>query len=234
MVMRAPVDAAEIYHVPNFLSRSECRALIRLIDADLHPSRIYARPGEDPDFRTSQSCDFDGAEPEVRRFDERMTVLLGLHLLFIQRQGMSVPPSVERREKAGEKIPQIPFVPHYVLHDVMWWYVALAVLAALALFLPWELGKKADAFAAVPPGIRPEWYFLAMFQVLKLLPAHILGLEGEMLGVLGFGLAAIALLLLPFLDRGAADGRSSRLVTLAGVVALAYMVVFTIYGYLAA
>src|SRR5687768_18138196 len=36
-------------------------------------------------------------------------------------------------------------------------YVALAVLAALALFLPWELGKKADAFAAVPAGIRPEW-----------------------------------------------------------------------------
>jgi cytochrome b6 len=163
-----------------------------------------------------------------------MTVILGLHLLFIQRQGMSLPPSVERREKAGEKIPQIPFVPHYVLHDVMWWYVALAVLAALALFLPWELGKKADAFAAVPPGIRPEWYFLAMFQVLKLLPAHIVGLEGEMLGVLGFSLAALVLLVLPFLDRGAGKGRSSPLVTVAGVVALAYMVVFTIYGYLAA
>lgn len=163
-----------------------------------------------------------------------MTVLLGVHLLFIQRQGMSVPPSVERRRKAGEKIPEIPFVPHYVLHDMMWWYVALAVLAALALFLPWELGKKADAFAAVPPGIRPEWYFLAMFQVLKLLPAHILGVEGEMLGVLGFGVAAMVLLFLPFLDRGAAEGRSSPLVTIAGVVALAYMVGFTIYGYLAA
>ena len=163
-----------------------------------------------------------------------MTVILGLHLMFIQRQGMSVPPSVERREKAGEKIPQIPFVPHYVLHDVMWWYVALAVLAALALFLPWELGKKADAFAAVPPGIRPEWYFLAMFQVLKLLPAHIVGLEGEMLGVLGFSLAALVLLVLPFLDRGAGEGRSSPMVTVAGVVALVYMVVFTIYGYLAA
>ncbi len=118
------------------------------------------------------------------------TVLLGSHLLFIQRQGMSVPPSVERREKAGEKTPQMPFFPHYVLHDVMWWYVALAVLAALALFSPWELGTKADAFTPVPAGIRPEWYFLAMFQVLKLLPAHIMGIEGEVLGVLGFGLCA--------------------------------------------
>jgi quinol-cytochrome oxidoreductase complex cytochrome b subunit len=157
-----------------------------------------------------------------------------MHLLFIQRQGMSVPPSIEKQEKAGATIPQMPFFPHYVLHDLMWWYVALGVLAALALFMPWELGKKADAFAVVPPGIRPEWYFLAMFQVLKLLPAHIFGVEGEMLGVLGFGLAAMVLLLLPFLDRGAADGRSSRLVTIGGVIALAYMFVFTIYGYLAA
>ena len=64
---------------------------------------------------------------------------------------MSVPPSVEAREKTGERTPQIPFFPHYVLHDVMWWYVALAVLAALALFLPWERGIKADAFAPVCP-----------------------------------------------------------------------------------
>ncbi len=162
------------------------------------------------------------------------TLILSLHLLLIQRQGMSVPPSVERRERAGEKTPQMPFFPHYVLHDLMWWYVALAVLAALALVFPWELGKKADAFAPVPAGIRPEWYFLAMFQVLKLLPAHIFGFEGEMLGVLGFGLAATVLLLLPFLDRHAAEGRSSRLVTVAGATALVYMVVFTIYGYLAA
>jgi quinol-cytochrome oxidoreductase complex cytochrome b subunit len=147
---------------------------------------------------------------------------------------MSVPPSVAKREQAGERIRQMPFFPHYVLHDLMWWYVALAALAALALFSPWELGKKADAFAPVPAGIRPEWYFLAMFQLLKLLPAHVMGLEGEMLGVLGFGLAAMVLLFLPFLDRGAAEGRSSRLVTIGGGVALVYMVVFTIYGYFAA
>ncbi len=151
------------------------------------------------------------------------TVLLGVHLLLIQRQGMSVPPSVEKREKAGEKIPQEPFFPNYVLHDVMWWYVALAVLAALALFLPWELGRKADAFAAVPAGIRPEWYFLAMFQTLKLIPSHVFGLEGEMLGVMGFNVAALLLLLVPFIDRKAADGRPSRIVTAAGILAVIYL-----------
>jgi quinol-cytochrome oxidoreductase complex cytochrome b subunit len=108
------------------------------------------------------------------------------------------------------------------------------VLAALALFLPWELGKKADAFAPVPAGIRPEWYFLAMFQTLKLIPSHVLGLEGEMLGVMGFNIAAVLLVVIPFLDRKAADGQPSRLITFAGILAVIYLIAFTIYGYLAA
>jgi cytochrome b6 len=162
------------------------------------------------------------------------TAVLGLHLLFIQRQGMSVPPGVEQRERAGERIPQEPFFPNSVLHDVMWWYVALAVLAALALFFPWELGRKADAFAPVPAGIRPEWYFLAMFQTLKLIPSHVLGVEGEMLGVLGFTVAAALLIFVPFLDRRSAVGRPSPFFTIVGIVAALYLIVFTIYGYLAA
>jgi quinol-cytochrome oxidoreductase complex cytochrome b subunit len=162
------------------------------------------------------------------------TVLIGMHLVLIQRQGMSVPPSVERRLRAGETIPEMPFFPHYVLRDVMWWYVALGMLAALALFAPWELGTKADAFAPVPAGIRPEWYFLAMFQTLKLIPSHVLGLEGEMLGVVAFSLAAIALLLVPFLDRRDASRDASRVIVSAGILVVIYLIVFTIYGYLAA
>ena len=163
-----------------------------------------------------------------------MTALLSLHLLLVQQQGMSVPVGVEKRLKPGEKLKQMPFFPNYVLRDVMWWYVALALLAALALFYPWELGKKADAFAPVPPGIRPEWYFLAMFQTLKLLPSHILGLEGETLGVLGFGLAAALIVFVPFLDRRAPRGEQNRIFLLAGILAVIYLVVFTIYGYMAA
>ena len=72
-----------------------------------------------------------------------------------------------------------------------------------------------------------------MFQVLKLLPSHILGVEGEMLGVLGFGAVAVLLLLAPFLDKGAASGRPSRMMTVAGVIGLVWLVVFTIYGYVA-
>jgi cytochrome b6 len=162
------------------------------------------------------------------------TLVMAAHLLFVQQQGMSVPIHIERRLKEGERLPEMPFFPSYVMRDVLAWYVALACLAALALFFPWELGNKADAFAPVPAGIRPEWYFLAMFHTLKLLPSHILGMEGEVLGVLGFSLAAAALLIVPFLDRRAARGESSPVFTWIGLAALVYLVVFTIIGYLAA
>jgi cytochrome b6 len=161
------------------------------------------------------------------------TALVAVHLLFVQRQGMSVPLSVERRVKAGEPIKQMPFFPNYILRDVLAWYVVIAVLAALAAFYPWELGTKADPFAAVPAGIRPEWYFLAMFHTLKLVPSHVLGIEGEHLGVVGFGLAAIVLVLVPFLDRRASRGESSPLFTLLAALGLLYLVSFTIIGHFA-
>jgi quinol-cytochrome oxidoreductase complex cytochrome b subunit len=161
------------------------------------------------------------------------TALVALHLLFVQRQGMSVPPGVEKKLKAGERLPQMPFFPNYILRDVLAWYVVIAVLAALAAFYPWELGTKADPFAVVPPGIRPEWYFLAMFHTLKLVPSHVLGIEGEHLGVVVFGIAALFLVLVPFLDRRASRGESSRLFTVLAAGGLIYLVTFTIVGHYA-
>ena len=161
------------------------------------------------------------------------TLLVAAHLLFVQRQGMSVPIPIAQRIKQGERVRQMPFFPDYILRDVLLWYVAIALLAALAAFYPWELGRKADAFAPVPAGIRPEWYFLAMFHTLKLLPSHILGIEGEVVGVVGFGLAAIGLLFVPFLDRRASRGEPSPLFTALGIGGLVYFVALTIIGHLA-
>jgi quinol-cytochrome oxidoreductase complex cytochrome b subunit len=161
------------------------------------------------------------------------TALVAVHLLFVQRQGMSVPIKIEQRQKAGERLRQMPFFPNYILRDVLAWYVALALLAALAAFYPWELGTKADPFAPVPAGIRPEWYFLAMFHTLKLLPSHIWIFEGERVGVIAFGLAAAFLVFVPFLDRRAARGERSPLFTIAAIAGIAYLVIFTIVGHLA-
>ena len=156
--------------------------------------------------------------------------LVALHLYLVQRHGMSVPPSVERQ---GGRRREMRFIPDFLLRDLVGWLSALALLAALAAFIPAELGDKADPFVPAPAGIKPEWYFMFMFQTLKYLPAHILGLEGEAVGVIGFGLAGVLVLLIPFLDRGAARGRPGRIFTWIGVGILAYMIVLTILGYAA-
>jgi cytochrome b6 len=159
-----------------------------------------------------------------------VTLILGLHLYLVQKHGMSVPPGVERR---GGATRSISFVPNFLLRDIVGWLCALAVLAALAAFLPAELGRKADPFAPAPVGIKPEWYFMFMFQTLKYLPSHILGLEGEIVGVLGFGLGGLALLLIPFLDRRAARGEPSPMFTWIGIAVIVYIVVLTYLGYTA-
>jgi cytochrome b6 len=156
-----------------------------------------------------------------------VTLILGLHLYLVQKHGMSVPPSVER---AGGPRRTMPFVPDFLLRDMVGWLSALAVLAALAAFLPAELGKKADPFAPAPIGIKPEWYFMFMFQTLKFIPAKVWIIDGELLGVAAFGVAGLVWLLLPFLDRGTT--RSRLLINGLGIFALAYIMAMTLYGYL--
>ena len=94
--------------------------------------------------------------------------------------------SNRRRDRAGA-CRRCPFVPHFVMREAFGWTLALALLAALSAFYPWELGVKADPFAPAPAGIRPEWYFLWMFQALKYLPAHVMGIEGELVALAASG-----------------------------------------------
>jgi cytochrome b6 len=157
------------------------------------------------------------------------TALLLLHLLFIQRQGMSVPAS--QKEEAMLR-PGIKFFPNYFLRELIGWAVALAILAALASVFPWELGRKADPFAPAPAGIKPEWYFLFMFQTLKYLPATIAGIEGEFVGLVFFGAAGLVWFFWPLIDRGLPEGKRNSIVTTVGVAALAFIAVMTVLGYM--
>jgi quinol-cytochrome oxidoreductase complex cytochrome b subunit len=162
------------------------------------------------------------------------TALLGIHLILVQKHGMSEPPSIEaERRKSGAKARSMAFIPHFALRDAIGWCAALAVLAGLAALFPWELGTKADPFAPAPAGIRPEWYFCWMFQALKLLPGHILGMEGEIVGILGIGCIAMIVLLVPFIDRtpGPGDTRS-RILSIAGWVMIGIVAVLTVMAYL--
>ena len=154
------------------------------------------------------------------------TVFLVIHVLLVQLHGMSVPPSMQK-----QNVRKMKFIPNFLLRDLIGWILAIGVLAALAALFPWELGTKADPFAPAPAGIKPEWYFLFMFQTLKYLPAKILGLDGEVLGIMAFNIVALLLFIVPFVDRGPDNRRRTLIFNIIGVVALLYIVVMTIVGY---
>jgi cytochrome b6 len=161
------------------------------------------------------------------------TMLILLHLLLVQRFGISVPPAVESDwQNRPKSVREMRFFPNFMLREMIAWYVGLGVLGALAALFPWNLGVKADPFASAPAGIKPEWYFLFMFQTLKLIPSKVWIVDGEVLGVLCFGLAAVIWLLLPFFE-SAPPAKPKSWITGLAVFALAYIAGMSIYGHFA-
>ena len=98
--------------------------------------------------------------------------LMALHLFLIRYQGISSlrrtdepdPTPEEIRQEGGE-----PFFPHHVLRDLTTTYLVLGLLVSLAILYPAHLGDPADPLNT-PLGIKPEWYFLPAYQLLKYVP----------------------------------------------------------------
>ena len=157
------------------------------------------------------------------------SVFLGIHLVFIQLQGMHEP-----RKWAAlptEKRRYMPFFPHFVLRDLLLWLIVLNIVAVFAVFIPWELGTKADLFAPAPASIKPEWYFMFMFQALKIIPAHLWIFEGEVVGILGFILGFLVWMIVPFIDRKD-DAKRFKVIMITGIIVILFMVAMTLWGWL--
>jgi quinol-cytochrome oxidoreductase complex cytochrome b subunit len=70
-----------------------------------------------------------------------------------------------------------------------------------------------------------------MFSTLKLVPAHILGIEGEKLAILAFMAGGLLWLLVPFLDRRSGREERSPLISWIGLALAAYIVTMTVLTY---
>jgi cytochrome b6 len=156
------------------------------------------------------------------------TVMLGAHLTLVQIQGMHEPHSWDGA--APEKKKYMPFFPNFILRDLLIWLIVLNLLAVLAVMFPWEIGHKADPGAAAPMGIKPEWYFLFMYQALKFFPAKILGFDGDTVGVLLFGAGGLLWALVPIWDTRLPHGSRNRTITYIGLVVVAGIIVLTWIG----
>lgn len=76
-ISRAPVTGAQIYFHKDFLTDEECDQLIELIDQNNRPSTLLATH-DDPEFRTSDSCDLNRWSDLVHAIDGRISNLLGI------------------------------------------------------------------------------------------------------------------------------------------------------------
>ncbi len=159
-----------------------------------------------------------------------VAILLGIHILLVQVQGMSVPISLEQSWNKNKK--EEPFFPQFVLHDMLGWLVVFGILAALAALFPWELGTKADPLAPTPPGVHPEWYLIFTYQTLKSVPGKILFFSGEALVIFGFLIGVLFWISVPFLDRKSQRGIPSKLFTIIGILVVLYIAIMSLIAYL--
>ena len=156
-----------------------------------------------------------------------LLLLMGLHLLLIRYQGVSSlrrtdepePTPEEIRAEGGE-----PFFPHHALRDLTTTYMVLGLLVSLAVLYPAHLGEPADPLNT-PLGIKPEWYFLPAYQLLKYVPEVV----GVQIPPLFLGL----LILLPLvIDRSPERHPQRRLKALAiGAVVMGLIAVLGLLGY---
>ena len=120
---------------------------------------------------------------------------LALHLFLIRYLGTAPLSRTDEFEPTNDEIGRSggkPFWPNHALKEGIACYIVLGIVLALAVYLPLMPGPPADPYNT-PDGIKPDWYFLPMFQLLKYLP------EPIALGLLG--VASLVIILLPFIDR---------------------------------
>jgi len=118
-----------------------------------------------------------------------MMLLAGVHLILVRRHGVA--------PAADDIKPKKKFFPEQVFKDTVATFLWFAILVGMAVAVRVPLGHVADPTdtSFIP---RPEWYFLFLFQTLKLFEGPL-----EIVGSLVLpNLAIVALFLVPFIDRG--------------------------------
>ena len=143
----------------------------------------------------------------------------------------------EKDEKEYEeefKKGAIPFFPNHILKEGIVACLLIALLVILTTFSPAPMEPPADP-TVTPTHIKPEWYFLAAYQTLKI--AEKLSFMGQwapkVLGITMQGLIVLILFLLPFIDRNPERSPGKRpIAIILGILGTLGFLALTIWGYL--
>nr|AGR92621.1 cytochrome b [Economidichthys pygmaeus] len=124
-----------------------------------------------------------------------------LHLLFLHESGSNNPTGL------NSDTDKIPFHPYFSYKDLIGFAIMLIALASLALFSPNYLGDPDNFTPAnplvTPPHIKPEWYFLFAYAILRSIP-------NKLGGVIALLASILVLLLVPFLHTSKQRGLTFR------------------------
>nr|ABU68782.1 cytochrome b [Saccopteryx bilineata] len=119
-----------------------------------------------------------------------IAALVMVHLLFLHETGSNNPTGIPSNAD------MIPFHPYYTVKDILGFLLMLTALLALVLFAPDMLGDPDNYTPAnplnTPPHIKPEWYFLFAYAILRSIP-------NKLGGVLALVLSILILALVPML-----------------------------------
>nr|ABF02218.2 cytochrome b [Philypnodon grandiceps]ABF02272.2 cytochrome b [Philypnodon grandiceps] len=124
-----------------------------------------------------------------------------LHLLFLHETGSNNPIGL------NSDADKIPFHPYFTYKDLLGFGIMLLALTSLALFAPNYLGDPDNFTPAnplvTPPHIKPEWYFLFAYAILRSIP-------NKLGGVLALLASILVLMLIPFLHTSKQRGLTFR------------------------
>nr|Q2Q1V7.1 RecName: Full=Cytochrome b; AltName: Full=Complex III subunit 3; AltName: Full=Complex III subunit III; AltName: Full=Cytochrome b-c1 complex subunit 3; AltName: Full=Ubiquinol-cytochrome-c reductase complex cytochrome b subunit [Trachops cirrhosus]ABB85326.1 cytochrome b [Trachops cirrhosus] len=119
-----------------------------------------------------------------------VSALVMVHLLFLHETGSNNPTGIPSDSD------MIPFHPYYTIKDILGMLIMLTALSALVLFFPDLLGDPDNYMPAnplnTPPHIKPEWYFLFAYAILRSIP-------NKLGGVLALVLSILVLAIIPML-----------------------------------
>ncbi len=173
-----------------------------------------------------------GAAELTRFFDLHIIVLPAglLSLLALKMYMFEAHGAAEPVGGAKKNSKEIPWFPRVYLYFAMIGAIFVAIVFVAAAMFPLTLPAEYTPQAAANFVAQPDWYFLWMYQVLK-----VQAFEGP--GIY-FALGAVTLLviglaLLPFIDRGTQRNPKSRpIYTTIGLIMIAELLTLTIWGHL--
>ena len=119
----------------------------------------------------------------------------------------------------------VPFFPDHLLYEAkvaLWFGIGLIIIGVAGLISPLGLGEPADPMVT-PVHTKPEWYFLALFQLLKYLPTT----AGAVTPVL----LILVILIWPFLDKKPDKSKiTTRNRLIISILLVILLVIMTILG----